>query len=123
MLKARETAKRDRLRKSTDFKIASMDLKSLLRADKVDDKAIAAKLVEVQAAQGALLKVRVDQALAMKRILTPEQQKKMAEMRGAMMGQGPGRMRQPRGRGMGRGMGGDGFDDFDDLDPEGPSIR
>ena len=137
--KVRETAQRDRLRKSTDFRIASMDLKSLLRAEKVDDKAVAAKLAEVQAAQGALLKVRVDTALAMKRVLTPEQQKKMGELRGHMRqgrmgqrmkmrghmtmggaqggGQGQGR---GRGRGrMGRPMGGGDDDPSDfDFDPD-----
>ena len=96
--KAMESARRDRLRKSTDLKIASMDLKSLLRAEKVDEKAVAAKLAEAQAAQGALLKLRVDTALAMKRILTPEQQKKLGEIRGS---QGQKRMRQ---RMMMRGM-------------------
>ena len=145
--KVRENAQRDRLRKATDFKIASLDLKSLLRAEKVDEKAVAAKLADVQAAQGALLKVRVDTALAMKRILTPEQQKKMSEMRGqhgAAMGQrmgqrhnrrgamgrgqGRGRMGQPMGRGM-HGNDSDPFDqddnqDYnDDLDPEGPTVR
>ncbi len=79
--KTMEGARRDRLRKSTDLKIAKMDLHSLMRADKVDEKAVAAKLAEVQAASGALIKLRVDSALAMKRILTPEQQKKFAEMR------------------------------------------
>lgn len=98
--KAMESNRRDRLRKSTDFKIASLDLKSLLRAEKVDEKAIAAKLAEVQAAQGALLKLRVDTALSMKRILTPEQQKQIGQLRGMnRMGQ---RMKM---RGMGRGQG------------------
>lgn len=96
--KAMETARRDRLRKSTDLKIANLDLRSLLRAEKVDEKAIAAKLAEAQAAQGALLKLRVDRALAMKRVLTPEQQKKLAEIRAE---NGRGRMGQ---RMMKRGM-------------------
>lgn len=121
--KAMETAHRDRLRKSTDLKIANLDLKSLLRAEKVDEKAVAAKLAEAQAAQGALLKLRVDTALAMKRILTPEQQKKFAEIRGEQ-----GRMRMGRRmkmRGMTRGMNGGGpgqhmmpgmRDDDSDLD-------
>lgn len=97
--KAMEAARRDRLRKSTDLKIANLDLKSLLRAEKVDEKAIAAKLAEAQAAQGALLKLRVDRALAMKRVLTPEQQKRLQEMRAenrqGRMGQ---RMRGMNGR-------------------------
>lgn len=131
--KVRETATRDRLRKGADLKIASMDLKSLMRADKVDDKAIAAKLAEVQAARGALLKIRVDGALAMKRILTPEQQKKMAGMRGhgagrrmhrrmngrGAMGSGAGRGHtgRPSGRGgRGRGAGDEDLDLHDDED-------
>ena len=137
--KAMETAHRDRLRKSTDLKIASLDLRSLLRAERVDEKAIGVKLAEVQAAQGGLLKLRVDSALAMKRILTPEQQKKMSEMRGhGGMGRaqrrmqrhglgdsGQGRMRRPALR---PGRPGDDSDfgdpDFDllDLDEEGDDL-
>ncbi len=127
--KAMESNRRDRLRKTTDLKIAGLDLRSLLRAEKVDDKAVAARLAEAQAAQAALLKLRVDTALAMKRILTPEQQKKMGELRAGRgmqhvgqrmkmrgMGQGPGRMGRPHGR-SGRPMMGRGGDDLDlDLD-------
>ena len=94
--KAMESNRRDRLRKTTDLKIASLDLKSLLRAEKVDEKAVAAKLAEVQAAQGALLKLRVDTALSMKRILTPEQQKIMAGQRMKMHGMGRGQGRGER---------------------------
>ena len=95
--KAMEAAHRDRLRKTTDLKIANLDLKSLLRAEKIDEKAIAAKLAEAQAAQGALLKLRVDSALAMKRVLTPEQQKKLTELRAE---NGPRRMDRRVKRGM-----------------------
>lgn len=118
--KAMESNRRDRLRKTTDLKIAGLDLKSLLRAEKVDEKAVAAKLAEVQAAQGALLKLRVDTALAMKRILTPEQQKKIGAVRGMhrmgarmkMRGMGQGRGERPmlrhgRPRPMMDGRGGD----------------
>ena len=94
--KAMESNRRDRLRKTTDLKIASLDLTSLLRAEKVDEKAVAAKLAEVQAAQGALLKLRVDTALSMKRILTPEQQKIMAGQRMKMHGMGRGQGRGER---------------------------
>lgn len=105
--KARENARRERLRKTTDLKIANLDLKSLLRAEKVDEKAVAAKLAEAQAAQGALLKLRVDTALAMKRILTPEQQKKLQEIRGENGGNRMGRRMMRRGMRM-RGMNGQG---------------
>ena len=127
--KLRETSRKDRLRKSTDLKIARLDLHSLLRAEKVDEKAVAAKLAEVSAAQAAMLKLRVDSALAMKRILTPEQQKKMQAMRAnrgqnrmnrgmRMKGrdQGQGRGRRGMNRPMGAGPGG-GETDLDlDLD-------
>jgi Spy/CpxP family protein refolding chaperone len=109
--KAMEAAQRDRLRKSTDLKIARLDIRSLLRSEKVDEKAIAVKVAEAQTAQGALLKLRVDSALALKRILTPEQQKKLAEIRGeqgrALMGQRMkmrGMMRGTTGGPMGQGM-------------------
>lgn len=128
--KSRDSARRERLLKTTDLRIARMDIRSLLRAEKVDEKALAAKVAEAQAAQGALLKIKVDSALAMKRILTPEQQKRFMEMRGAhgraRMGQrmrmrgsaGPGAAR--RGQGMRRMMpgpqGGIGPGDDEDLD-------
>ncbi len=113
--KAREATRRDRLRKSTDLKIASLDLRSLLRSEKVDEKAVAAKLVEVQAAQGALLKLRVDAALAMKRILTPEQQKKLTAMRAD---RGLGRMRQRMNRRGPNGFDAPDLEDEDDDDPD-----
>ena len=126
--KAVETARRDRLRKSTDLKIAKMDLRSLLRAEKVDEKAIAAKLAEAQAADGALMKIKVDTALAMKRILTPEQQKKFAQMREGRGRQRMGQRMKMRGIMNRRGMNGAGprgqhmmpgmRDDDSDLDLE-----
>ncbi len=124
--KAMESNRRDRLRKAADFKIASLDLKSLLRAEKADEKAIAAKLAEVQAAQGALLKLRVDTALAMKRLLTPEQQKTMMGQRMKMraMGRGQGRgerlmRRQARPRPMMDGRGGDDLESEPNSDLDG----
>ncbi len=105
--KVREGTRRERIRKTTDLRIARLDIQSLLRAEKVDEKAVAARLAEAQAAQGALMKLRIDSVLAMKKILTPEQQKKMAglragqgmkrrgqrmKMRGHRGGQGQGRM-------------------------------
>ena len=131
--KAMEAAHRDRLRKSTDLKIANLDLKSLLRAEKVDEKAIAAKLAEAQAAQGALLKLRVDSALAMKRVLTPEQQKKLAEIRAENGRERMGERMMKRGMRMhggamgphmmpGMGMRDDDLDlDLDLEDEEGPA--
>lgn len=131
--KAREATRRERIRKTTDLRIARLDLRSLLRAEKVDEKAVAAKLAEAQAAQGALLKLRIDSVLAMKKILTPEQQKKMAalragqgmnrmgqrmKMRGHRGMQGQGRMGRPMGRGMGRGGEDPDLESDLELDPD-----
>lgn len=118
-----EGARRDRLRKSTDLKIARMDLRSMLREEKVDEKAVSVKLAETQTAQSALLKSRVDSVLAMKRILTPEQQKKMGELRrdrGLREGRPRARMRGGRGLGPGRGSAAlpDVRDDLDENENE-----
>lgn len=141
MRKTMENARKDRLRKSTDLRIANLDLRSLLRGEKVDEKAVAVKLAEAQAAQAALMKLRVDSAMAMKRILTPEQQKKLAEFRSerrrARLGRGMrmpdrpgnrGNNRSPRmrrmmpggaGAGQGAGFGAGAAEEFDlDLDNE-----
>lgn len=131
--KVREASRRERLLKTTDLKVANLDLRSLLRADQTDEKAIGARLAEAQAAQAALLKLKVDSALALKRILTPEQRKKASEMgRGQGRARMNHRMRAPRSRGIGRGqqgmrmgpgrpgMGAPGDDsdlDPDDFDP------
>lgn len=126
--KVMEAARRDRLRKSTDLKIARMDLQSLLRAEKVDEKAVSAKLAEAQAAQGALLKLRVDSALGVKRILTPEQHEKLNEMRDRRRMNwidGHSRMRgsQPGRPGMRRRMGaGPGDEDLDPDDEDDPGL-
>ncbi len=112
-----EGAKRDRLRKSTDLKIARMDLRSLLREEKVDERAVSGKLAEIQTVQGALLKSRVDSVLAMKRILTPEQQKKMGELRRARVWrEGRPRMQMRGGRGFRPGLGSAPMPDVRDQD-------
>jgi periplasmic protein CpxP/Spy len=126
--KAKESARRDQIRKSTDLKIARMDLNSLMNAERVDEKAVSAKLAEVQAAQGALLKLRVDTRLAMARILTPEQQKKAREMRAGGRNTNRQRMRRSQGGRAGRtgqrsrrgfGNGARPADDYDlDLDDD-----
>jgi len=93
-----DAVRRERLIKNTDLRVARLDLRSLLRAKNVDEEAIAAKLADVQAAQGALLKVRVDSALAMRKILTPEQQKRMTNMRGDRVNDRMRRSLRDRGR-------------------------
>lgn len=98
-----EASRRERLIKNTDLQVARLDLRSLLRAENVDEGAIAAKLADAQAAQGALLKIRVDSAVAMRKILTPEQQKRITSMRGDRVNNRTRRrLRAPGDRGLNR---------------------
>lgn len=79
--KAHESAREERHRISTGLRASRAELRTLLEAEKVDEAAVNAKVAEVQAGESALVKLRVDSILSAKRILTPEQQKKLAEAR------------------------------------------
>ncbi|HUK30425.1 MAG TPA: Spy/CpxP family protein refolding chaperone, partial [Candidatus Acidoferrum sp.] len=76
------------------MQIKRMELNDLLRADKPDRAAIDRKLGEVNAAQAASEKAIIDHMLAMRTILTPDQQAKIKTM-----------MQDRPGPGMGPGMG------------------
>jgi Spy/CpxP family protein refolding chaperone len=111
------------IRRRADTAIARMELQEAVEAPTVDEKVVAAKEKALSDLQTAALKARTDQRLAIRRILTPEQQAKMKQMmrarfhgRGGRPGQAWGRQRQGRGPGMAppTGPGGPG------LDEEGP---
>lgn len=85
------------------MQIKRMELNDLLRADKPDRAAIDRKLAEVNAAQAASEKANIDHMLAMRSLLTPDQQAKLKQMMqnrpdpGGPMGPGgPGRRRPPQ---------------------------
>ncbi len=67
------------IRRRADLQIARMDLRELLAAKAVDDKAVAAKMKEINDLTAAGLKAHVDQRLAMRKVLTPEQIEKMQQ--------------------------------------------
>jgi Spy/CpxP family protein refolding chaperone len=73
--------RKESVRRRADLRIARMELEELLDAPTVDEKAVAAKVKAVTDLQAAELKSRTDRRLAVKRILTPEQQQKMKELR------------------------------------------
>ncbi len=79
------------------MQIKNLELNDLLRADKPDRAAIDKKLAEVTAAQAASEKARIDHQLAMRSLLTPDQQTKLKQMMQNQPGMGPGR--GPGGRG------------------------
>lgn len=82
------------IRRRADLQVARMDLQELLAAKTVDDKAVAAKMKEINDLAAAGLKAHVDGQLGMRKVLTPEQVEKMKQLHNR-----PGRpQRQFRGR-------------------------
>ncbi len=72
------------------MQIKRMELNDLMRADKPDRAAIDRKLAEVTAAQSASEKANIDHQLAMRTILTADQQAKIKTMMQNRPGMGPG---------------------------------
>jgi Spy/CpxP family protein refolding chaperone len=86
-----------------DLRIASLDLRKLMRADKSDARAIDAQIDRIASLRASLQKSRVAGMLEARAVLTPAQQKLMREHRGGigMMGRG---MHEGHGRRGGHGM-------------------
>ena len=86
------------IRRQADLRIAEGELQDLLQAQAVDEKAISAKVKQVTDLQAAGTRARVDQRLALRHILTPEQLAKMETfMREHRRDGAPGQRRGPRG--------------------------
>ncbi len=69
-----------------DLRIASLDLRKLMRADKPDQRAIDVQIDRVASLRATLRKAHVASMLEARAMLTPAQQKLMREHRGGMMG-------------------------------------
>jgi len=93
--KLRADARRAAIQRRADTELARLDLEQLMKADTVDEKAIAVQIKKLTDLHGAALKARVDERLAMKKILTPEQQEKLKQMRAERPGR-DGEMRPQR---------------------------
>ena len=97
----RDRQMRKGIQASADLKIAGLDLRKLITADKPDQRAIDAQVDRISTMRASLQKSRIAAMLEMRSVLTDEQRKKLKELRGAGgMGMGHG-----MGRGMGMGMG------------------
>jgi len=105
------------------LKLAGIELHELMRVETPDQAKINAKISEVSKLRETLMRNGIETKLAVHKILTPEQRKKMQELRGSMFGRGrhgarpfggPGMMH----RGGGFGPGDDDDDDDDDDAPE-----
>jgi Spy/CpxP family protein refolding chaperone len=127
------TERKQAVRRRADLRVARMELDDLLDAPKVDEKAVQAKVKELADLQGAALRARIDNRLALRRIVSAEQHDKLRALMqrrlrdrapmgpgGRRGGPGPGR---PGGPGPGGrpdrpGGGGDGEagDDLADLE-------
>jgi Spy/CpxP family protein refolding chaperone len=96
------------VRLRADMEIARMELEELLLADAVNESAINAKVGEVAKLQTAALHSRIDGRLAVRKILSAEQAKKLERLRQRRKGQRPARGQDQRGRRRGgrRGPGG-----------------
>ena len=79
--KIRAGARKLAIRHRADVSIARIELEELMNAPTVDQKAIDAKVKAISDLQAAQLRARIDERLAVRRVLTPEQQEKMKELR------------------------------------------
>ncbi len=110
------------IRQRADLAIARIELEELMDASSVDEKAVAARVKAMSDLQASSLKARTDQRLAMRRLLSPEQQEKMKQLvrRGRMERAGAEGERRlgrpgPRGRRPPAGPGGPWPDEIEDL--------
>lgn len=78
--KLRAEGRKQAIRQRADLAIARLELQELMDATTLDEKAVAAKVKAVSDLQAAALLARTNQRLAMRRLLTPEQQEKMKQL-------------------------------------------
>jgi Spy/CpxP family protein refolding chaperone len=76
-------AERVMIRRRADMAIARLDLRQLMTAPSLDERALGAKVKELADLQAGMLRARVDQVLAFRKLLTPEQQQKLHALRPA----------------------------------------
>jgi Spy/CpxP family protein refolding chaperone len=102
MKAAREREQRKAIQTRADIQLARLDLHKLMQADKPDQKAIDAQIDKISGLRTTLEKSRVQTMLEFRASLTPEQQKKLKELRE----QGPRRARPGNPQRQGGGSGG-----------------
>ena len=95
--KIRDDGRKQAIRQRADLAIARIELEEAMDAPSVDDKVVAARVKAVSDLQAASLQSRTNQRLAMRRLLTPEQQAKMKQLmrQGRMERAGARHQRRP----------------------------
>jgi Spy/CpxP family protein refolding chaperone len=116
--KLRAEQKKKQIRTQADIRIAHMELRELLGAEKVDEKAVRAKAKEVAALREAAATDRVEGMLALRRVVTAEQAKHLMKMHHGRRG-GHGRGHEGRGPDGPRGGGHRGGPRSEMAEPEG----
>jgi Spy/CpxP family protein refolding chaperone len=78
--KLRAEGRKQAIRNRADLAIARLELQETMDAPTVDEKAVSAKVKAIADLQAAALEQRTSQHLAMRRLLSPEQQEKMKQL-------------------------------------------
>lgn len=76
----RTEERKQAIRRRADLAIARVELDEALEAPTVDEKLIATRVRAVSDLQAAELRARVDRRLALRKVLTPEQQDKLRQL-------------------------------------------
>lgn len=80
MEQLRSNYEKESIRRDADIRVAEMDLDALLDAPKVDMAKVEAKVREIEKLRGDLRLARIRAIEKGKRLLTPDQRKKLREM-------------------------------------------
>ena len=81
MKASREAQQRKAIQARADIQLARLDLRKLMQADKPDGRAIEAQIDRIAGLRAGMEKSRVSAMLDFRASLTPEQQKKLKELR------------------------------------------
>ena len=76
----RAEERKQAIRRHADLAIARLDLDEALDAPTVDEKLVASRVRAVSDLQAAEVRARADRRLAMRKVLTPEQQQKLRQL-------------------------------------------
>jgi Spy/CpxP family protein refolding chaperone len=93
----RERATKRRIQAMADLRIAAVDLRHLMRADPLDERAIDSQIDRLATMRAGIMKARIGALFEMRSVLTQDQQRKLRELRergparGSMRRGGPDR--------------------------------
>jgi Spy/CpxP family protein refolding chaperone len=80
LTKLRDEGRKQAIRQRADLAIARIELEEAMDAPTVDEKVVAARVKAVSDLSASALQARTNHRLAMRRLLTPEQQEKMKQL-------------------------------------------